>query len=225
MAFNYSPKVITDGLVLYLDAANTRSYPGTGTAWNDLSRSGNNGTLTNGPTFNSGNGGSIVFDGVDDYVNCGSQKVNNTSFTFSCWVKLAIASGTQVFIAQGSTGAGSYQYIAFRNNLFQFNTDGSNTFAESNSTPSANIWYNIVGVYNTTVTNKNIIYVNSIPQTTVSTATANFTGDSTSLGRSPFGSGGAFLNGNIANAQIYNRALSSTEILQNYNATKTRFGL
>jgi hypothetical protein len=64
MAFNYSPKIIQDGLVLYLDAANTKSYPTTGTTWTDLSRSGNNGTLINGPTFNSGNGGSIVFDGV-----------------------------------------------------------------------------------------------------------------------------------------------------------------
>ena len=72
MAFNYSPNIITDGLVLYLDAANTKSYPGSGTTWRDLSKSQLNGTLTNGPTFNSSNGGSIVFDGVDDYVNLGN---------------------------------------------------------------------------------------------------------------------------------------------------------
>jgi hypothetical protein len=67
------PNIVTDGLVLYLDAANQKSYPGTGTTWNDLSGNGNNGTLVNGPTFNSDNNGSIVFDGVDDYVNFGDN--------------------------------------------------------------------------------------------------------------------------------------------------------
>jgi len=69
MAGNVAPNTVTDGLVLYLDAANTRSYPGTGTTWSDLSRGGNNGSLINGPTFNGGNGGSIVFDGTNDSVN------------------------------------------------------------------------------------------------------------------------------------------------------------
>ena len=72
MAFSYSPKIVTDGLVLYLDAANNRSYPGSGTTWTDLSRGGNNGTLTNGPTFNGANGGSIVFDGTNDFIDCGN---------------------------------------------------------------------------------------------------------------------------------------------------------
>ena len=69
MSINYNPRIVTDGLVLLLDAGNTKSYPGTGTTWTDISRNGNNGTLTNGPTFDSANGGSLVFDGVDDYVN------------------------------------------------------------------------------------------------------------------------------------------------------------
>jgi hypothetical protein len=68
MAFYYSPKIVTDGLVLYLDAGNQLSYPGSGTTWTDLSRSQTNGTLVNGPTFNTGSLGSIVFDGVDDFL-------------------------------------------------------------------------------------------------------------------------------------------------------------
>ena len=68
MAFNFSPKIVTNGLVLALDAANTKSYPGSGTVWSDLTPNGNNGALTNGPTFNSANGGSIVFDGTNDYL-------------------------------------------------------------------------------------------------------------------------------------------------------------
>ena len=67
MPNNYGPRIVTDGLVLCLDAGNSKSYPGSGTAWNDLSRNGNNGTL-NGPTFNSADRGSIVFDGTNDYV-------------------------------------------------------------------------------------------------------------------------------------------------------------
>jgi hypothetical protein len=84
MAFNYSPKVITDGLVLYLDAANQYSYPRSGTTWSDISRTGANGTLTNGPTFSSANGGSIAFDGTNDYVT-GSCNVSGQNITVNTW--------------------------------------------------------------------------------------------------------------------------------------------
>ena len=66
------PNVVYNGLVLYLDAANNKSYVSGSTSWNDLTSNQNVGTLTNGPTFNTGSGGSIVFDGVDDYVDCGN---------------------------------------------------------------------------------------------------------------------------------------------------------
>ena len=77
--------IVTDGLVLLLDAANTKSYVSGSTIWNDLSRSGNTGTLTNGPTYNSSNGGSIVFDGSNDFIE-GTITVP-TSFTFNVWLK------------------------------------------------------------------------------------------------------------------------------------------
>jgi hypothetical protein len=99
MAVNYSPKIITDGLVLYLDAANTRSYPGSGTVWSDLSRGGNNGTLRNGPTFNSGNGGSIVFDGVNDYASFpNNTNLDNQKITMENWVYPTITLSQQGFI-------------------------------------------------------------------------------------------------------------------------------
>jgi hypothetical protein len=72
---NYGPKTVTNGLVLCLDAADKNSYSGTGTTWTDLTGNGNNGTLTNGPTFNSANGGSISFDGTNDYIDCGSNSI------------------------------------------------------------------------------------------------------------------------------------------------------
>ena len=89
MSFHFSPRIITDSLVLYLDAGNTRSYPGSGVTWTDLSRGGNNGVLTNGPTFNSGNGGSIVFDGSNDYIQTTNINLTNTNaVSVDFWCKL-----------------------------------------------------------------------------------------------------------------------------------------
>lgn len=87
MAFHYSPKIVTEGLVFYVDAANPKSFVNGNTTWNDLSRSGNNGTLTNGPTFDSSNGGSISFDGLNDYVDTSTINFGQV-YTLNFWVKL-----------------------------------------------------------------------------------------------------------------------------------------
>ena len=86
MAFRYSPKIVTDGLVLALDAANHKSYPGSGTAINDLTANNTNGTLTNGPTFNSGNAGSIEFDATNDFILLpGASSLSVNYHTISSW--------------------------------------------------------------------------------------------------------------------------------------------
>jgi hypothetical protein len=242
MAFNYSPKVITDGLVLYLDAANTRSYPGSGTAWNDLSRSGNNGTLVNGPTFNSANLGSIVFDGTNDYVDCGNMSsliLSNNQFTANYWVRMAGSNRGDLFnIKNFNTPQDDIGFfIDSSNKLYAYfnvqgvvtnNGVGSGYASISTTTFLRNTIYNIT--FGKDASQKIFMYVNGVLDnntysTTTNTATvattpfwiaSNKTGATTpTLG----------WNGNVYNTQIYNRALSSTEILQNYNATKTRFGL
>jgi hypothetical protein len=92
MAYFHSPRIVTDGLVLALDAANTKSYPGSGTTWSDLSGNSNNGELVNGITYDDTNLGSLVFDGVDDYVQI--TKVPSidftptSSFTMMVWAKV-----------------------------------------------------------------------------------------------------------------------------------------
>ena len=233
MAFNYSPKVITNGLVLHLDAANTRSYPGSGTAWNDLSRSGNNGTLVNGPTFSTNNGGNIVFDGVNDYVNCGIPSTldfnGQKNITVSSWIYPTAATTSDANIITKA-----YQwYLNFNNDrkirVGFYTTTSAFTFFYSNSILTLNQWYNIVWTYNGTSI---ILYINSTLDRTVSEtsnmaygsgvncnvligAEANFCGSPQSR----------YFTGRISNTLVYNRALSSTEILQNYNATKGRFGL
>ena len=226
MAFNYSPKVITNGLVLYLDAANSRSYPGTGTAWNDLSRSGYNGTLTNGPTFNSSNGGNIVFDGVDDYVST-LASLTVTEITMICYIR---RNGNQSFYAgifysrkpDNSNAAG----LDFRDNtqqlVYTWGNDPNTYLFVSNLTVPDNQWCMVGLSLNST---KADLYLNtSIATNNISHGSINISSGDLKVGLDSFSLSRCF-KGNIALAMMYNRALTQAEILQNYNATKTRFGL
>ena len=92
MAYRNGPKIVTDGLVLCLDAAIGKSYPGSGTSWTDLSGNGNNGTLVNGPTFSSANGGSIVLDGVNDYIS--TTSISISTFTYEGWLYNNLTGGS-----------------------------------------------------------------------------------------------------------------------------------
>jgi hypothetical protein len=231
MAFNYSPKISTDGLVLCLDAANTKSYPGSGTVWSDLSRGGNNGTLTNGPTFNSANGGSVVFDGVNDYVISNTPSVLNLSqpTTLNIWFYFNSFSPENPRLIECRDSSNSIQLIrdASTNKIATKNSNfesGLNGIAWV--TITTGVWYNISVVWvpsSTTTT----LYLNGVSQSgsAFSNIAAGNQNNKIVLGvRSDFQST-TWMNGRISNLQMYNRALSATEILQNYNATKSRFGL
>ena len=103
--------IVSTNIVLDLNATNSSSYSGSGTTWTDLSSSSNNGTLTNGPTFDSGNGGSIVFDGTNDRVQFGSDIFDpNSNFTITAWVNFDdLTSGTHTIVSDYSD-AGSFQF-------------------------------------------------------------------------------------------------------------------
>ena len=229
MAFANGPKIVTDGLILALDAADRTSYPGSGTAWNDLAGS-NNGTLTNGPTYSSSNGGSIVFDGSDDYVNCGNINYNySTTFTANVWFRLSTINKNNTIIGFGSGDVVPYYYwmITVNNsNFLQFWAyDGNNRSISYNVALSINTWYNAVITYNS---GNCILYLNStsVAAGTVITANRSDIGAYTRLGYITWASGPSnYLSGNIAVSQIYNRVLTTQEVSQNYNATKKRFGL
>jgi hypothetical protein len=219
MAFNYSPKIVTDGLVFYLDAANTKSYPGTGTVWADISRTNNNGTLTNGPTFNSSNGGSIVFDGTNDYVTFST--ITNTVYTIEFWYKMfgndnsfgyfASSGNNGLAIGEGGAGVGFGQFYYW---------NGS-AAALLGTIPSTTNWNHICALINTTTNNIQIFgNGNQLSTTTVTSMSTTIS----EIGRY-ITSNVNFLRGNLAVYKIYNRALTTTEITQNYNATRTRFGL
>lgn len=222
--------IITNGLVLYLDAANYKSYPGSGTAWNDLSQYKNNSTLTNGPTFNSANGGVIVYDGVDDYslINNFSKAFQN-SITQEVWIYHNVlnttatqryfsifrdTSPTEVCVIRtaGYLGAGSLH--------FYFNSGTNMRSLSVANQLLINNWYQVVGTWDGTNQRiyKNGVQVTSTTWVSTSLNTGNtFTGYVSSNGES--------LNGRFGLLRVYNKALSAAEVLQNYNSTKARFGL
>ena len=223
-SFLANSPIVLNGLVLWLDAGVSDSYPAVGTIWKDLAGS-NNGTLTNGPTFNSANGGSIVFDGSNDYVVTENSGITgNQSWSLSIWVSVNISengAGRQGWIIwKGAANQSTNQLISIGV------TSGKVEVAHwSNDTIFLNSPINFGGFQNITVTfngSQELIYINSVNTDSKSTTLSITDGAWYFASR---GGTGEFLKCNIASAQIYNRALTQQEVLQNYNATKARFGL
>jgi hypothetical protein len=222
MACNYQNKIVTDGLVLCLDAADKKSYPGSGNVWTDRSGRGNNGTLTNGPAFSGINGGSIVFDGSNDYVDTPPIIASNSSFTISSWVYLASGAGSFPMIASvKSGGAISFFGINIGTGAAGFNLYlGTGIQTVNQNIPLINTWYNVVGVYDGVAK----IYVNSVLLSQSFAGPSNGFPQGVWIGNGSV-AGNSFWKGNIAQTSIYNRALSQQEITQNFNATRGRFAI
>jgi hypothetical protein len=228
----YTGGIVRNGLVLNLDAAKRDSYPKTGTTWSDLSGNGNTGTLTNGPTYNSANGGSIVFDGTNDYIDCSNNSVldiNQKQQTISFWFKTTQTSfgayGTYLVSKIGTVRKWTYCLMMVPTGKIQFQRDdGTN-----NPGITTALSYNDGKWYNATVTNDGTIriYINGVFVVSGTDTTVGSTSNNNPLWIGSNGSNGgytsAYFNGNISNVQIYNRALSATEVLQNYNALKNRY--
>ena len=218
MSVSGGPNISEDGLVLALDAANVKSYPGSGTTWNDVSGNSNSGSLINGPTFDGGNLGSIVFDGSNDYV----QTNINSSFTAMTLMGFIKRNGAQVdyagIFSNRATSVTGIFY--FTNNLGYVWNNAVNTYTfNSNLLVPNNTWCMVaMSVTSTAAT----LYVNTSSATNTVSHTST-TIDDLKLGQDDFGS--RFMNGNIANVMMYNRALSANEIFQNFNATRSRFGV
>jgi hypothetical protein len=224
--------IITDGLVLHLDAGNAASYSGTGVDWYDLTSNDNDGMLVNGPTYDSGNGGTISFDGVNDYVDV--PAIQPTRFTLSSWFKavgapsnndsaggMLIAANPQMF----GGGLDFYLSHSWALQCIRFGVQGNN-IATSNNSALNNQIYNAVATYDGTTIK---IYVNgelAISRAHTKDPIYPTSGDiNVKIGKWGYGPYQRNLNGNIYSSQIYNRALTESEIQQNYNATKGRFGL
>jgi hypothetical protein len=239
MSFNNGPTIVTNGLVLALDAGDRNSYVSGSNTWFDLTGV-NNGTLTNGPTFDSGSGGSIVFDGVDDNVILGDVlNLGTNDLTINAWIKLASGPNNDMYIFSKSKAASQNYRYGFTiytgkvGTFFQGNTPGLDVGPLGSTTLTPNVWYMVT----TVLTRSSVInmYVNGVQETLVGSNTiSQWNGldfQSTNPARvgsytqsdnlSPL----LFFKGLINITQVYFRALSAQEVLQNYNATKGRFGL
>lgn len=220
MAFGNGPRIITSGLSFAIDAADRNSYPGSGVDWFDLGAGRDNIVLSNGPTFNSDNGGSIVFDGVDDAGS--ATDVTGTVITISVWVYKTSTAANQGIFTRNNTIWGIAQISGTLRVLVS--TVGS--YTDTGYTIPLNQWINIVYTYSGSgVVGSQVVYING---TSVFTGTGTGTLPATRLRGSPIIIGGAnstYWGGRIAQAQAYNIVLSDLAVLQNYNNQKTRFGL
>jgi hypothetical protein len=222
--------IVKDGLVLHLDAGNPASYPGTGTTWFDLSGNNNNGTLVNGVGYSSANGGSLVFDGVNDYASIShSSSLNfSTALTISVWYYSGDVRGW--LYLKGRTDVDNYNPLAYSSGRYGWTGPNGRSFYEP---PSGfiqpNNWYNLT--FSHISGNNPIIYRNAVASTSHTYSEGNGTRtlgtNSNPVGVNadiPRGTIETF-NGRIALLQVYNRALTESEIQQNFNATRGRFGL
>ena len=226
--------IITRGLVLNLDASAPSSYPTTGTSWTDIS--GNNlvGTLTNGPTFNSSDGGSIVFDGTDDYVNVPYNAVLDTpsGATYEIWFKPTVSTAGE-FLSRGTSDGGATPdnprfYVYNTGKIyFDWSRPSVDTYTETNTgAVTMGAWNQIVGIatpsaalrmfangYETSYS----LQVQTLPATIPNTSDPIQIGVVTWIPR--------YFTGNIASVKLYNRILAADEILQNFNVQRSRFGI
>ena len=220
MSFSNGPTVVTNGLVLALDAGDRNSYVSGSTTWIDLVGI-NNGTLTNGPTFNTGSGGSIVFDGTNDFINIYTNTnipISNSQYSINVWFS-ATSFGSGGLVGWGAYNtSNSVTALRFNNNGFRHYWWGNDL--DIALSMSANTWYNVVALYNGTTRQ---IWLNAqlVAQDTPSTHNVPYATNLT-VGVT---NSTEYFSGKIATSQIYNRGLSASEVLQNYNATKGRFGL
>jgi hypothetical protein len=225
-----SLNIITNGLVLYLDAGNVSSYSGSGTSWNDLSGNNNSGSLTNGPTFSSENGGSIVFDGSNDKVVVPHiSSYNLSNLTVLVWIK-PISPYTGAFRGiiskEGADRDWNFYLLSSSANgivnYYHFSTARASSYTDLALLPGGSLLLNTWHQCGFSISEGLLKYY--LNGAVISQGSTNFSSANSSY---PITIGGAdnYTNGNIAITQIYNRGLSATEILQNYNATKTRFGL
>lgn len=235
MALAHNTRIVRSGLSLCLDAANRKSYPGSGAIWTDLSGNSNNGVLVNSPTFNNTNGGIIVFDGTDDYgyvVETSSIKpLNQLSVSMFCFSKKTSYTSCRILGDWHQNGLyDRWIFVAAGSSISWYMT--TTTVGEGGTTGwpiIANQWVHLTGVY---TGSSQDLYVNGV----LFAQRANAGVLRGSDGNRPirFGrqgdyagttSTGDFFDGNISSILFYNRALTAAEVSQNFEALRDRYGI
>lgn len=230
MAVHSGPNTIEDGLVLALDAGNTKSYPGSGTTWTNIGASGNNGTLTNGPGFTSLNGGAITFDGTDDFIVMSSNIFNSslTNFSISVW-----------YYSNTSTGGillGNHRHNLTWESIWTSTTDFIVNAANNNTTnrqtlsftpANFNIWNNLTFI-NSSTSGYMKVFLNGSERATKSATVVPWSSSVVNTIGAQLNSAGApvgLFNGRISNVSVYNKALTAAEVKQNFEALRGRYNV
>lgn len=212
MGIRYNTSIVRNGLVLHLDAANVKSYPGSGTTWYDLSGNGNHGTLVNGPTFDSANKGCLSFDGTNDYVVGNISSYSSAEYTSTTWVFLNTVAPEQHL----TNLKGSVQFYVKAGTL------GSASFGNlTGGIINATTWYMLTQRRASDGTGSIFIngdFISSSALPAPGAVTQYVVGNYV-------GGGNYWLNGKIGVSKIYNRALSASEIKQNFEALRGRYSI
>jgi len=232
MSTQGGPDIITNGLVLALDGANRKSNPGSGTTWTDLSGNGKDGSLVNGASFQTTNGGCVAFDGVNDRVTlyASNQLIGNQYATLEAWIKSS-DDGT----GSGATANFLGTRVGQNMSINRYSTTNTAVFLTDFTSGNLNApigsinvfdqnWHHIVGVNNFGICS---LYVDGTLEGTDSTKSGqniDLNAEVMAIGNDTNNTSRTFY-GEVAIARIYNRALTQPEVLQNYNTLKSRFGL
>lgn len=232
MAVFAGPEIVNTGLVLHLDAANPRSYPGSGTVWTDLSGNGNNGTLVNGVGYNSANNGSMIFDGVNDYAYAlcppTVKIVKNISLClWAKWVTTGTSTNNIQVLVDNNHSANPRQGFVLQDRpdmskRLTWTVYPLSTGVISTTQVGDGNWHHIVATYNGVIS---ALYIDGkydaqLAEPVMATIQPNI-----SIGYWQFSSPSRFLNGNVSCLRVYDKALSQQEVRQNFEATRSRYGI
>jgi hypothetical protein len=218
MALSHSPSIVTNGLIFQLDAANRRSYSGSGTTIYSLF-SDTSGSLVNGTGFTSANSGSFLFDGTNDYADFSTY--TPSANTINIWVKFnSLQYGPIVYVGNDSYASGVWSWsFFFYNDVFYFRANPGN-FADFYEVPPLGVWINYTLVRNNG-SGQSLAYKNGVFFGTSSNSTLTNLYPNLRIAKAS----STYASFNLSVVQIYDRALSATEIKQNFNASRDRYGV
>jgi len=229
------PKIVTNGLIFHYDAGQQNSYNGIGTIWRDISGFGNptDGTLTNGPTFSSANGGILVFDGTDTYIRASNSKLIHRTANWTYTFTINFNTLTQLYEGFFESGRTSGDFFLMRyanfgggsQRIILISRTSSTTFEKFVSfIPSTGVWYHLTFVKTGSSVD---FYRNGVYSSTISDWNADINPSTTSefIYIANEQQDSRPLKGKMANFIVYNRAITAAEVKQNFDAIRGRFGI
>ena len=241
MALVHSPKIVIDNLLFYVDAANTKSYPGTGTSWSDLSGNGHNGELENSPTYTSGVSDYFTFDGTNDYVDFGENSdygLGTDPFSIEMWFTRNGSQSTYASlvsltknVTEGHTQASTFQFeckddTSFKMRMNLKNASASTVEQEFDTVIPSQTWTHVVYVKEGTGANQVKCYINGVVESSTFQIDFTLTNSNPRIYVACNRAANNYHKGKISQCKLYkNKGLTAAEIKQNFDALKGRYGL